>query len=713
MRSSHSFTRFSGINTIDSHANTKPHYAIDCNNVMGGPDGQLWQARLTRILIDFANHPTLSTGRIQSMGVLDTSAMGNPPRLVIQQGPALQYADSPDYANLSSVTNIVAPVDPGRLDYAQSASVLYFSSGTFGGKLLPNDPSYYKWGIAQPSAPPVAIVSTSFVPGGTTIERAGGVSTITFTAPPATPAAFVGDPIYVDADQWDASFSGTFAITGVAGNVVTYSQPGLPDVAPFTRASFGPGLTAPVGYQYRISYGFDKTVHWSTASAATATIGPLTLQSPAMLSPVPPDPQVNRIALWRNLDDGGDWYLVDTFNLPLDGPFPRRVAMLDTTTDDTLEASAQTPPYDNGVSPNGRFLCPHLDRILMCGVLGDTEAVYFSGFDSINFGRPQESWPFYNRISIGQGQASPNAIGITRYGAAIFCRNKAMYLVRGTLSDITTSAVTQLSFTVTELPFQIGNYSHYATQSTPLGTIFLSDSFNLMVFDGYDPPQEVAPVLSKILQRITPGSTDVVASAYITNSDRSWYVLSIPVDGSLINNLTIILDLNSDADRNSGAWVTSYAFDHIVSVLNLDGTLHLLAAQTALDTVAVQTSLSGIVSEVPLIYAPGDALMPSAHWRCGYFGIKDDDGIDEWAYYKLFRFVRLANAAGIRVVAYMVDGDDWTFDNPLVKVMDNYKGQYVVNLKCRAISLDLQFPDQASGDPITILTCNWNLLGKR
>lgn len=715
MRDSHTISRFSGVNAYDSPMNVKPHYAQDCRNVIGDESGDLWVARLTQKLIDFTKPGPPSFGPILSLGLLDDQVGGNPLRVITQQEAALVFADAPAYANPTACTGLALPANPGRLTYAQSASVLYFSSGKGGGKLLPGDPQVYRWGIVAPVLPVKQVASTTFL-GVVSIQRVAGVTTLAFTLPHG---ALVNDPVFVDSDPsatWDASYAGTFKIASVVSpTAITYANPG-PDSGPFARAVYAPGITATTGYQYYGSFGFSKTGHWSTVGPLSVATGPLTQQSPALISPVPPDPQDDRFALFRNFDGGGDWYLIGTYNLVPAGPFPMQVVMVDSTSDDTLEDQAQTPPYDNGVSPNGKYIAASVDRILMCGIPGNLNAVAFSGYDSINFGRPQESWPTFNSLAVGQGQAIPNGLGLTRYGWVIFTNNRSLFILRGTLQDVTVSAVQTPSFQLSELPFKIGCYSHYGIQQTPSGLVFLDDALKLKVFDGYWEPQSIAPVLNGFLKRITPGSQDIIASAYVEYLNRTWYILSVPLDGATSNNTTFIVDVDADQERNTGCWVTSYAIDDLVSALYRDGTRHILCAQSQSDVPPIVIpAAAGWLTELPLLFSANDGLgeMPNAHYLTGYFGIKDEDGIDEWGFIKMFRYLReTTNLPNITVMACIVDGSDYTFDNPLVQKFD-FQGTYgAINMKGRAIALDFIFPPN-SADALSAITQAWNFCGKR
>lgn len=716
-RDSHTISRFHGLNAIDSVMNVKPYEALAALNVMGTPSGDLWVMRDTTIVIDFPDGlAPLNLARILSLGLLDDQEGGHIPRLVVQQGDSLFYSDSPGYTDTAACTGKVLAGAASRLSYAQSASVLYFSNRLSTGKLLPGDPSVYNWGIAQPLAPPLLISATTTMLGVTAIQRTAGVVTVTF----GTPATgFVGDPVYVDSDAsatWPPSFAGLFKATSIPGATVTYAQPGLPDAGPFARAVFAPGITAATGYLYRFSSGFTKTAHWSTASQVSVLSGPLAQQSPALLLPIQPDPQVDQFSVFRNLDDGGDWYLEGVTPAQAPGTaFPGYGVYVDTTSDDVLESSGQTPPYDNGVAPAARYLATTLDRVLACGIDGDLSSVAYSGYDSINYGRPQESWPTFNRLKIGEGQEIPNGIGITRYGAVLFTQSSNLYIVRGTLSDVTVNAPTPPSFIVQDLPFRIGLYSHFTLQPTSSGLIFLDDALRLMLFDGYYEPQPVASILSSVLSRITPGFQDVLASVYLKLEDRQWYILSIPVDGSTQNNLTVVVDRTPDQDRNTGVWVTTLSLDDMVLVLNRDGSRTLLSAESQRSSGAYAMA-AGWVTSFPFVFSATDApdtLLANPSWRSGYFGIKDEDGLDEFSFIKLFRYVQ--TTTGLSPVAcnvYLVDRDQYDFDNPLVLPVDLTEPRGGVNWKSRACSVELIFPP-GSAAPIHALTLAWNMARKR
>jgi hypothetical protein len=726
-RDSQTIAHFKGIDTFHSAMVVPPTSALNCQNVLDNGGGFLEAAQQPTVLFDPTGHPTANLSRILSAGVLEIA--GSQPRLFFQEGGSLFYLDAPNFTDITSLLAQEFPEALPRLDWVLANEILYFSTVGGQGKVLPGNPSYYRWGIARPATAPTLVASTSSL-GVTSISRAGGVTTVVF-ANPYGAGTFDGQPVTVDnAGPWPASFAGTFKIiSATGGNTVTYAQPGQPDdPGPHARANYPGGITAVTGWQWGVALGYNRggRVHWSTLSPYSASSGPVTDQAPAVMSPPTDDPQVNQAAFFRNLDGGGDWYLETILPIPTTGDFPGQVVYVDSTLDNpTLIASGQTPPYDNGVAPNGKYVCPLLDRVLMCGIEGDEITVRYTGFDSINFGNPQESWCQFNGIAIGEGQSAPNGIGRVRYGGVvIFCTNRRMYLLHGSLNDITISAPTSLAFYVEDLPYEIGCYSHFTIQSTPAGLVWLDDGLNLRLFDPstYYPPKMLAPNLKGYFARMTPGSVDTVTSAYINWLDRDWYVISIPVDGSLTNNLTLLVDVDPDPNTNTGCWPLTHSVTELVVVKYADSSTHILAAQSQLytpdppPTAGYITEILLSASETNGIQSPtadDNPLMPDAFWSGGYIGIKDEGGQDTWPEMKMFRFVRASTGLTLLPVSYsIVDAENYTFDLPLTGNALTADRVSSINMKGRACSCTFHFPQQAAS-PLLSFTLSWRVTGVR
>jgi hypothetical protein len=103
--------------------------------------------------------------------------------------------------------------------------------------------------------------------------------------------------------------------------------------------------------------------------------------------------------------------------------------------------------------------------------------------------------------------------------------------------------------------------------------------------------------------------------------------------------------------------------------------------------------------------------MPGAFWQGGYFGIYDEQGEDEFSMVKLFRFLRF-NGVPASILASLVDGDTMTFDSPLIAnfIVDGLVAG--LNLKARAISPIIYFPDSII-TTFSSMTMAWNEVSER
>lgn len=736
-RNQHTITQFKGIDTASSVANIPPTNALDCLNCYGDYGGWLTQFQQPSILTDFSSPGQPNVAPSLSMGVLPTPLLN--PRLIFQQGTTLYYTDFPFSASTPYLHGVLDGL-ARRIDFALCNGILFGSNSQDTAYFVsaPSTPTTslssktrFIWGILPPPAPTLVLASTSWIPGSITVQRVAGVTTVTFSAAHGSAPT---QPVYVDSDPsapWDATFTGLFPIaTTPTPDSVTFAQPTLPDAGPYTRATYPSGITATTGWQYGASWGASIVAHFGSLSAYGLSTGPVTAQSPTILVAPSPDWQVDQSALFRNQDGGGDWFLVTTSKTILTGPYTGYSVYSDTLTDEGLAVSGQTAPYDNGVAPLAKYLAVWLDRVLACGISGDPTTVRYTGYDTINFGRPQMSWCQFNSIKLGQGQATPNGMGLLRYGGMVFfATNGLMYIYRGTLNDISVSAPVPLAFYAEQLPYAIGLYSHYSIQPTPVGLVWLDDGMDLKVLDntGFYPPKPVAPGLAGTFKRMTPGTQDQISSVYINYLQRDWYVISICVDGSITPNLSIVVDLTADAAHATGSWPVQHSITDMAWVTYADQSSHLLALQSQLTQSTPVPAQAGYLSEIPLIepnvvqgIINGNSLslpnppMPGAYYRGGYFGIRDEQGEDEYSLVKMFRFTRLSGSIpdGFRLQASVVDGDTQTFDNPGVFDMKADGNLFGLNQKGRALSPTILFPSDAQA-VVTTLMQAWRVTGER
>ena len=755
-RNSHTITNFRGVDYTSSLPNIPFDHAIDSLNIYGDLGGYLSQFQQPSLLLDYSTPSNLAQNLASTLSLGQLASPSSYPRLLIQQGANILYSDYP-YSSSSLLSHPTLAGLLARLDYILCNGILYFSNGQDGGYCMPAAATQpyttrYQWGISPPVSPTLLQASTSWVAGSITVQRISGVSYVTFTSaintvPPGFLPVTVGSPIYIDdapGNPWDSSFCGLFQIVSIAesGTYIGYAQPGLPNSGPFTRASYPSGISATTGWEYGACYGSQNlpaTGHWSSLSPYSVNTGAVSSLSPTVLVPPTTDWQVDSVAFFRNQDGvvvgGGSWYLNTISSIMTTGPYAGWTVLCDTMTDEVLATSGQTAPYDNGISPNGKYLAVWLDRVLMCGILNDPTGVRYTGVETINFGRPQMSWCQFNEIKLGEGQATPMGMGLLRYGGMVFFATDGfMYIYRGTLNDISVSAPTSLSFYAEQMPYSIGLYSHYTIQSSAAGLIWLDDGFNLRLMDntGFYPPKAIAPNLSGLFKRITPGSQDMVTSVHFDYLQRDWYVISFPIDGSLINNMTVVLDVSADPGKNTGAWPVQHSISDMVWAIYPDSSCHLLASLPQLISSSATSipPVAGYLAEIPIqspivqgaISSSQIALsspnppMPNGFWQGGYFGLRDEQGEDEYSLMKMFRYCRLSGslASGFKVQANIVDGETLTWDTPGVYSMASGPQPNVlgINKKGRALSPKVIFPSDAIAT-LTSLMVAWNVTGER
>jgi hypothetical protein len=106
--------------------------------------------------------------------------------------------------------------------------------------------------------------------------------------------------------------------------------------------------------------------------------------------------------------------------------------------------------------------------------------------------------------------------------------------------------------------------------------------------------------------------------------------------------------------------------------------------------------------------------MPGAFWRGGYFGIRDESGEDEFSLIKMFRYLRINGslAGGPQVQAFLVNGEEWTWDNPVQIPFDMDGDIGGINTKARCLSPLIIFPNDTV-ITITSLMLAWIVCGER
>src|SRR6185369_7851696 len=116
-RNTHTISRFKGVNFLDSTANVAYNEALDALNVYGDAGGYITQFQIPTILLDWSLEANSATNYAASLSLGSLPTPNTTPRLLLQQGNEVLYADSP-YSTAALLAHPVLAGISARLDYA-------------------------------------------------------------------------------------------------------------------------------------------------------------------------------------------------------------------------------------------------------------------------------------------------------------------------------------------------------------------------------------------------------------------------------------------------------------------------------------------------------------------------------------------------------------------------------------------------------------------
>ena len=172
-------------------------------------------------------------------------------------------------------------------------------------------------------------------------------------------------------------------------NGTTLSKWGIaaPTVVPTVSLSAG-SLDITVGWFYRYGYYNSSTGHLSTLSDVSACTGAATSKQVGVGVTASTDAQVDKIRVFRTTDGGSD-DPSSMQELP-NSPFANTTTTITDTAADTDLLDVFGPGFlQNDPPPAMKPLCVSQNRIW--GIAGST--LYYSGFEEIGNGVPEESFP--------------------------------------------------------------------------------------------------------------------------------------------------------------------------------------------------------------------------------------------------------------------------------------------------------------------------------
>jgi len=191
-----------------------------------------------------------------------------------------------------------------------------------------------------------------------------------------------------------------------------------PTVVPTVSLSAG-SLDIEVGWFYRYGYYNSSTGHLSTLSDISACTGASTGKQVGVGVTASTDTQVDKIRIFRTTD-GESTNPIEMQELP-NSPFANATTTYtDTSTDDGLLDVFGPALLQNDPPPAMKPLCVSQNRIW--GIAGSK--LYYSGFEEIGNGVPEESFPSGLDGNFRPYQSPLYALAPTSTGVAIFSAKK-------------------------------------------------------------------------------------------------------------------------------------------------------------------------------------------------------------------------------------------------------------------------------------------------
>ena len=534
----------------------------------------------------------------------------------------------------------------------------------------------------------VAVVSAATSSGvvpNVTGSRTAGIASYSWTPQLEIDVNTVPGTLVTISGFADATLNGTFEVaTAVPGNqngvsfntptaAITVIQPGLPDSAG------GVNGTATFGVTITVSRSYAESI--TDQQGASSNIGPiLTVNGPLTNRIIYVNVDANS-QLFASIDGGGDLFFDPS------APSIHGTIIHDYIQDGNLDLPIPAPLVNNPV-PVGKYLAVGQNRIFIANLVGAPNQIAYTGYEQILFGRPEAVSPPNNRLRLEIGAESIAGIGIMRQGIVGFSNTKRMYMLRGQVEDITVSSPIQFSSFLEELPWDIGTLCHQSIQSTPYGLLFWASDRTVQIFDGRNKPQDVSGPVYPLLRRATQGLEAQAVGMYFNWLERDWYGLTLSIDGSLVNNLTIFWSLQQSSDGNQvDIFPTSFQCD-FVNVLSTPTGQRVMAISQGgrIKNLPVSQDTTGGLGD-PTIIAPTAGKL-GAFWKGGYFGN------DTPQRSKMFRYGLLAaDQDGFNVLESIIDDREHTFKNPLVfGPVKVDKSSFSINRRGKRCSIQITFP---------------------
>jgi hypothetical protein len=696
-------TQFRGMNSFQTQNNVQPNFALDCNNVIVSDSGGLEKFRLPVVISPNIQQPSGP----QSFWDFQYLASGVPTRNVVANYFNSLYSLSwQPNGQFNAVLIKTDPTLAGPWSMVEANNILFMANNVVMQKWLGTG-SLEQWGIFAPGgtyansntpglAPSVSAEAVSFaidhvnVVNGTINVFPGSVGEFDFLIGTAQPIQFTvagsalvalngmtialsGGPLTVDFGHVQFLFG---TVTGI---------PNAANQAGGTLALAGPGALL-FGHQWAYAYENSVTGHIGNRSALSTNTGAIASLPQFLTATAPTDPQVDTIVWYRNLDGGGVMFRVPNPNNN-GGNWPIAqggLFLLDNFPDVDLDTLTQANLINNP-PPICKYLCKWQGRIIGANLLGAAQTFFWTGYEQILSGRPEESVPSNNMINLAIGAEEIAGVGAIMPGVVFWSSTGTMWMLLGALQDITQNAPVLWTDYLEEMPWTMGAYSHNTVCATPGGLVWLAQDKSVNVFNGVSAPQCISEAIVPLLASITPGTEQLAVGCYFNWQSRNWYGLIIAVNGSFTLNKIVFFALEQTT-QNIDIFPTDIQADFISVLQTPNGQRMLTISQNGqLYQLPVNSMTTGGVNLNPTETA-GE--LP-ARWKSGWFGTDYPYRSKMWR-----QGVLIADNQGFSATVRYVDYRERTFRKP--EVINQELEDEIIELNNRAhlMSIEINFPKQ-------------------
>lgn len=306
-----------------------------------------------------------------------------------------------------------------------------------------------------------------------------------------------------------------------AGTLTKYKWGITPPATAATLTTSAGSLTLKYGRQIVYCYVSKITDAQGNRRTHVSAPSPLTAHS---------GPQTSKVLTWSNIVASADpqvthIWVFETVDTPLNTSsvfyFAAEITNGTTSWGDTLADSAldttRLAPWDNFPAPLGSIVVTYQNRV---GVIDpNTGFIYFSGFDEIDLGIPEESFPATLFFQIPSGIRKPTAAIVVDDGnTLLISTEEAWYKIQGYNADTLTRRDKVVS------PGAVGKK---AVALSPYGVAWVSRDKRLWAWLGTANPYQLptaVPVSSKLQAKLQGTyAMDDLSDANLANTEVKWF----------------------------------------------------------------------------------------------------------------------------------------------------------------------------------------------